>query len=135
MQLKELHSDCLIILIKTFQWINLNSNDQIVLNTMKELIKRLYQDKLDKNQITNWLKNMHLYLNSNFFTTIKFFKLNQRLVEKCRQLILNNQLDLNDEKLVSKCFFIFLKPENDLEHQVANYLTEKLLERKELLSF
>ena len=126
-QIKKLDNDCLIILIFTFKLTSLDPNYQIVLNTMKELKERLYQDKLDNNQITNWLKNMHFYLNSNLFATFKFFKLNQRLVKKCRQLILNDQLDLNDENLVKKCFFIFLKPENDLKHQAIPYLIEKLL--------
>ena len=134
-QLKKLESDCLITITRSFEPMNLNPKSKIVLNIMIELKKRLDEDKLDNKQITNWLKNMHLYLNGNLYATLQFFQLNQYLIEKFRQLVLNDRLDLNDENLIEKCYFIFLKPENDPEHQVANYITEKLLATDHQINF
>ena len=106
---------------------------EIVKITFHELKIRL--PNLDLNEIASYLEIINKYLLNDAPRIDEYYEIYKIFLEMCKDKILNDEFDFKDEQLINNFYSIFLKPENDLNHEIVNHLTRKLLSPDYKFSF
>lgn len=119
-----LEGDCLITLLHTFNLLDENIHNELIKNTVQILRNKL--DSLNLTEINKCLFILSSYSDLSLSKN-NLFKLNQELIESARTKILNDEFNHKDINTITRLFHVFLKPENDRDHQVITHLTELLL--------
>lgn len=132
--INNLDTICLIDLLEILNLLKYDPKSEIIVNNLNVLRSRL--NNLNLNEIKKCLEIMHHYLHHQS-ATVQFFKFNQDLLRIANKMILNDKLNLNDIQSISRCYFIFLKPENSIivGDELINYLTNHLLSNRIKFNF
>lgn len=130
---KQLDTRCLIVLLNTFCLIE-DSKNPLFNQIIEQLCNR--SNDLQLTEIEECLKHMHYLLREqSSFMNSRLIEFNRFLLRALKNKILKNEINLKDIKTTVNYFFIFLRPENDLNFVVIKHLTEQLLSPNIELTF
>ena len=130
-RINALGTSSLLCLLHTFSLASLDPNFLVVKRTITELDVRL--DVLELDAVIECAKQLHYYLGTAF--TPQLFDFNNRVLQSLKKDLLVNRFDPQNVKATVNYWFIFLKPENDPQFEVAKYMAKQLLAPDVKLSF